>query len=549
MDKLKDYIKTLLKLAINNNPEVLKVIRNSKTVVKNATEDAQGNLHSESTGQFVSKGSNSFFEKWNDAPVIELKPTSWEHITDIKELRKEAKKYFHSNLQGQNLTREGLKNIRISGKSFDEFFHISADPDKLKSVPQILELIEKGKLGEFEPDEKGRTDYIRGFHPIYVNLKTSLGVRKAELLVGEDKEGNLFYQMFLDYDREKARKKRNSADNQDRLSLNNIIPDNRENFNPSIQNEKWISIKKGDEVVHLPLNGNNKIDTKRIEQWKEAERGIKQELGDKVEKVEVEEPKEVDKKEKDFTVKKETQKAVLLSKDGVEFWTPKRFYKDGELTPAGKEIYENARSLKDTTDELEKNGVEFESSWESEKAYGVDTYFEDYNGKIKPVRVFIPKSQIMKNGNIPLWLFKKKIEELNEKVGFAANKGDYGSGFKTNFYKGKIVTNSKETVYTILDGELYEFEAEDFNPDIKNNVQNNKEQDMALLDELKKLITTVENDKGEDMDENKEKVENEKVDKRKLIDEVAGIMKSAGADDEKIRTAIAKMEKLAAAIY
>ena len=66
---------------------------------------------------------------------------------------------------------------------------------------------------------------------------------------------------------------------------------------------------------------------------------------------------------------------------------------------------------------------------------------------------------------------------------------------------------------------------------------------MALIDELKKLITKVENGKGEDMDENE--VKNEKVDKRKLIDEVAGIMKSAGADDEKIRTAIAKMEKLA----
>ena len=35
---------------------------------------------------------------------------------------------------------------------------------------------------------------------------------------------------------------------------------------------------------------------------------------------------------------------------------------------------------------------------------------------------------------------------------------------------------------------------EDFNPDIKNNVQNNKEQDMALIDELKKLITKVENE-------------------------------------------------------
>lgn len=48
----------------------------------------------------------------------------------------------------------------------------------------------------------------------------------------------------------------------------------------------------------------------------------------------------------------------------------------------------------------------------------------------------------------------------------------------------------------------------------------------------------VEN-KGDDMD-----VKNEKVDKRKLIDEVAGIMKSAGCDDELIRTAIGKMEKI-----
>lgn len=37
---------------------------------------------------------------------------------------------------------------------------------------------------------------------------------------------------------------------------------------------------------------------------------------------------------------------------------------------------------------------------------------------------------------------------------------------------------------------------------------------MALLDELKKLITKVENDKGEDMDD-KEKVENEKEEIRK----------------------------------
>ena len=102
---------------------------------------------------------------------------------------------------------------------------------------------------------------------------------------------------------------------------------------------------------------------------------------------------------------------------------------------------------------------------------------------------------------------------------------------------------SKIIIHTKVDNIIITDIQKDFNPDIKNNVQNNKEQDMALIDELKKLITKVENDKGEDMDENE--VKNEKVDKRKLIDEVAGIMKSAGADDEKIRTAIAKMEKLA----
>lgn len=72
-----------------------------------------------------------------------------------------------------------------------------------------------------------------------------------------------------------------------------------------------------------------------------------------------------------------------------------------------------------------------------------------------------------------------------------------------------------------------------------NKTDNSKEQDMAIIDELKKLIFKVENNK-----ENETMVENEKVDKRKLIDEVAGIMKSAGCDDEDIRTAIGKMEKI-----
>ena len=54
---------------------------------------------------------------------------------------------------------------------------------------------------------------------------------------------------------------------------------------------------------------------------------------------------------------------------------------------------------------------------------------------------------------------------------------------------------------------------------------------MALLDKVKNLISQVEN-------------EAEKTDKRKGIDEIGGILKSAGVDDEIIRTVIKKCEEL-----
>lgn len=73
----------------------------------------------------------------------------------------------------------------------------------------------------------------------------------------------------------------------------------------------------------------------------------------------------------------------------------------------------------------------------------------------------------------------------------------------------------------------------------KLEVNNEKEQDMALIEELKKLIMNVENDKGDDY-----MVENAKEDKRKLIDEVGGILKDK-VDEEVWRTVVGKLEKIA----
>lgn len=102
--------------------------------------------------------------------------------------------------------------------------------------------------------------------------------------------------------------------------------------------------------------------------------------------------------------------------------------------------------------------------------------------------------------------------------------------------------------------------------DMFNKLFNKKEQKMEkeelksiFMDCIQEVLTAQneaeeekkkEEDAKNEVEEKKkeeEKAENKKAcneDKRKLIDEVAGMMKSAGCDDEVIRTAIAKMEKI-----
>ncbi len=95
---------------------------------------------------------------------------------------------------------------------------------------------------------------------------------------------------------------------------------------------------------------------------------------------------------------------------------------------------------------------------------------------------------------------------------------------------------------------------EDNNEDFKEkhnanqDVDNEREQNMALLEELKKLISNVENDKGASMDEGK-KVNNKDVDKRELLREADAIaMKPVsdfkGGEEEKFRTLTKLMEEI-----
>lgn len=73
----------------------------------------------------------------------------------------------------------------------------------------------------------------------------------------------------------------------------------------------------------------------------------------------------------------------------------------------------------------------------------------------------------------------------------------------------------------------------------KVRANNSKEQDMALLEEIKKLITRVENNK-----ENEMEIENEKVDKRDIIRQIMAIAGKEEASEE-VKTIAKLAEKLA----
>lgn len=132
-------------LAIVDNPryERANIVFNSKTVVKNATEDAQGNLHSESNGQFVSKGGvNPNYKEELKQVIDKAKNNPTEHQklvigTVSKDLEEKAKEngfdiagYQHDldvsgtrhaiKEHGQPKTEEPRGQIAITDEDFEK---------------------------------------------------------------------------------------------------------------------------------------------------------------------------------------------------------------------------------------------------------------------------------------------------------------------------------------------------------------------------------------------------------------------------------------------
>jgi len=113
---------------------------------------------------------------------------------------KTARAYYRAKLQGKTVTREGVGEIRFSGKGWEKFRRgIKTDIKKAKLLPVAPVIIQYGKHCVSDPF-KTRHDNIKRFHFFDGKVEMENEIILVGVTVGEDDRGHLFYNLNHDPD-------------------------------------------------------------------------------------------------------------------------------------------------------------------------------------------------------------------------------------------------------------------------------------------------------------------------------------------------------------
>lgn len=307
---------------------------------------------------------------------------------------------------------------------------------------------------------------------------------------------------------------------------NKLFKDIAKIENSFIENDKWITVKPNGEDAkgrHLFLDGEEtpkeamkrawgvdldkkkkapESDDKPVETEKKQDDGYDwQPLKSKdIKKIKARDPEhykqimETQKKQEaddpkfekgGFELERATPKAYLLREGDKTFWVQKKWLReDGSLTPAGEKARSEAKTDTEKKQEYEEKqrkraeGVRMpeKADWESDRALGYDLTLDFYDTeRSKRHRIFIPKSVIQENGNIPTWIIEKKIEEISDAYPFNKFGGFYIedhpfkgyslgekdiSGLDPKLYEKtgntqKIYNATESVIYTVENSRVY----------------------------------------------------------------------------------------------
>lgn len=237
------------KTILNGKPEHLAIVKNPRyenamiavnCIVKN--EFKENDHPRDDEGKFTDGENNtrqdvSFYNK--NSHIIEL--SGKELGNTDEEIRKNALTYYKNNFQGQKFDNPKLKGILFSRPGLDKLKSNSADIEKIKAIPALKDIVEKGEYKGEENLNHPRKDGIVKFHRINHDVSINNHKENMSVLIGEDKNGNRFYNL-----NSKTYKAENSSRGEhakgvanEEFSIN-IIPDFDLNLNPNITKHESI---------------------------------------------------------------------------------------------------------------------------------------------------------------------------------------------------------------------------------------------------------------------------------------------------------------------
>lgn len=167
--------------------------------IKSAADFDESKIKRDKFGRFSETAEGGGGEKKSTkTPTVSIQGDELGNYTDIKDLRKKAIKWYADNLQGDKANNPVLGEILFSRKGRDEFEYYSANPNKLKMVVALKELLDTSSDVVTEDLHKVRKDGAIRFHTVSGEIKIGNSpAKRVKVFVWEDREGNKFYDLVL----------------------------------------------------------------------------------------------------------------------------------------------------------------------------------------------------------------------------------------------------------------------------------------------------------------------------------------------------------------
>ncbi len=118
---------------------------------------------------------------------------------DIKVLREASLGFYRTALQARSIVSPDLGPISFAGRGLGDMKYASANPDKLRLVAALPDILRKGRLIKSEPERKGKANVV-AYHTIAAPVQIGERMMNVEVVVEQRNDGKIYYSHFVGKD-------------------------------------------------------------------------------------------------------------------------------------------------------------------------------------------------------------------------------------------------------------------------------------------------------------------------------------------------------------